>query len=289
MDIRNYIESGIIESYVLGLASVEEKTEVEQMAAEHTEIKQAILDFELLFEKQAGKDVLYPPAFIKPNIESILSPEFSTAVVKQIPHYKNETTIVRTISSLKYIAAAAIVLLVISTGLNFYFYSAFKNSNNKYEALFTERNTLEANNADYKTRLDSINRNAEILKTNNQNYKNQVADIEQSFKVMHNPDVKEIRLKGILDKSNFATVFWNTQTREVYFFRNHLKETPVGKQYQLWAIVKGKPVSAGVIDICNGLCKMKIIPDAQAFAVTIEKEGGSITPTLTTMTVLGKV
>ena len=59
-----------------------------------------------------------------------------------------------------------------------------------------------------------------------------------------------------------------------------MQQTPTGKQYQLWAIVDGKPVDAGVINNCIGLCKMKKIDHAEAFAITLEKEGGSPTPTL---------
>jgi len=34
---------------------------------------------------------------------------------------------------------------------------------------------------------------------------------------------------------------------------------------------------------------MKNIPKAQAFAITLEKKGGSVTPTLSAMYVMGKV
>ena len=49
MDIKNYIESGIIESYVLGIATAEEAAEVVTMANAHAEVRQAILDFEKSF------------------------------------------------------------------------------------------------------------------------------------------------------------------------------------------------------------------------------------------------
>lgn len=291
MDIRNYIQSGIVESYVLGLSTPEETADVEKMAIEYPDVKKAILDFEILFEEQTNENLIKPPTKVKANLTNTLFPEISSkqnsTQVSSTPNIP--TTPVRNINTARYLAAASIVLLLISTGLNFYFYSSFKESTGKYQALLNERNTLQANNAAYKTQLDSAQQSMQSLQQNNEEYKNRLAGVEQTFKVMHNPDVKEIKLKGLLDKTNFATVYWNTQTKEVYFFKNHLKETPAGKQYQLWAIVKGKPVSAGVIDVCTGLCKMKIIPDAQAFAVTLEKEGGSTFPTLTTMAVLGKV
>jgi anti-sigma-K factor RskA len=91
---------------------------------------------------------------------------------------------------------------------------------------------------------------------------------------------------------NSAAVHWNTETDEVYFDASQLPASPASKQYQLWAIVAGKPVNAGVIDLSAArevFQKMKSVKGAQAFAVTIEKAGGSPAPTLDTMCLLGKV
>jgi anti-sigma-K factor RskA len=69
---------------------------------------------------------------------------------------------------------------------------------------------------------------------------------------------------------------------------------PEDKQYQLWAIVNGKPVDAGIFDLAANtntavLQKMKPIADAQAFAITLEKKGGTHVPTLNAMFLLGNV
>ncbi len=42
MDVNKYISSGILESYVLGLASPEEARQVEAYAAQHSEIRKEI-------------------------------------------------------------------------------------------------------------------------------------------------------------------------------------------------------------------------------------------------------
>ena len=110
------------------------------------------------------------------------------------------------------------------------------------------------------------------------------------MRVIENPDVKTITLKGVTGKeNNLAAVYWDTKTKEVYLLPTKMDSTPSDKQYQLWAIVDGKPVDAGVFADCDGLCKMKKIPNAQAFAITLEKKGGSPAPTLSAMYVLGKV
>ena len=75
---------------------------------------------------------------------------------------------------------------------------------------------------------------------------------------------------------------------------NNLPQAAPEKQYQLWAIVDGKPVDAGMVEEsadASGklLLKMHNIPEAQAFAITLEKKGGSPTPTMEAMFVVGKV
>lgn len=64
-------------------------------------------------------------------------------------------------------------------------------------------------------------------------------------------------------------------------------------QYQLWALVNGKPVDLGVFDVkadtTHILLKMKEIGSAQAFAVTLEKRGGVASPTMDQMIVMGGV
>ena len=60
-------------------------------------------------------------------------------------------------------------------------------------------------------------------------------------------------------------------------------------QYQLWGIVEGQPVSVGVFDLDQNLREMLNIANASAFAITLEPTGGSETPTLDKMYVIGNV
>jgi hypothetical protein len=47
VDIKAYIESGVIESYVLGMADAQEAAELEQLSRQYPEIRKAIDDFEV--------------------------------------------------------------------------------------------------------------------------------------------------------------------------------------------------------------------------------------------------
>lgn len=272
MDTKAYIESGIIESYVLGLASDTEAAEVQMLCTQYVEIKNAVDEFALSIEIEAFNNAVAPPVSVKDGLMHVLANEFSTeekSVAPVIPLHTPDATKVRSISALKYLAAASVMLLVASTALNFYLYNNYKAANNKYQALLTERNSLQANNQVFQTKLNRL---------------------EESIRIIQNPDVKVIKLAGVAGKeNNLAAVYWDSKTKDVYLLPTRMDATPSDKQYQLWAIVNGKPVDAGIIDECNGLCKMKNIPDAQAFAITLERKGGSPTPTLSAMYVMGKV
>ena len=67
-NIGQYIESGIIESYVLGLATVEEQQELESLAAQHQEVQVAVDEFSLLLEKEAMANAIQPDPLVKPMV-----------------------------------------------------------------------------------------------------------------------------------------------------------------------------------------------------------------------------
>ena len=92
------------------------------------------------------------------------------------------------------------------------------------------------------------------------------------------------------DVQSFAVLYWNPQTRSVWIDAETMPPLPTGEQYQLWALGEEGPVDAGVFDGgTEGLQELKEIEEADGFAVTVEPEGGSETPTLERMTVVGQL
>ena len=109
--------------------------------------------------------------------------------------------------------------------------------------------------------------------------------------VVRNENEKIITLLATDSTRHYmARVFWNHQTHDAYIDVLSLPSPGSGKQYQLWALVGGKPLDAGVfiIDTTNGMQKVKAIISADAWAVTLEPQGGSASPTLTQMYLLSK-
>jgi anti-sigma-K factor RskA len=272
LDIQAYIQSGIIESYILGLATAEETAELEALRLQYPEVDKAIIEFSDMLEATALANAVTPPPKIKDKIFAEIREEDAVAPVVPM-HRDNEehlTIAIKSIRPWQRIAAAAVILLVVSAALNLYLYNQYNSKNEAYQALVSERNVLQANNQLYQTKLN---------------------EWQSAAAMMADPAMATVKMNGVPGKeANMATIFWDTRSKDVYVMPNKLPKTQAGKQYQLWAIVNGKPVDAGILDPdCNGVCKMKNIPAAQAFAITVENSGGSPTPTLAAMLVMGSV
>jgi anti-sigma-K factor RskA len=258
---------------VLGLASTEEVVEVENLRQQYPDIDKAIENFSTMLEQQALQNAVAPPEEVKAKILlAIQEDESSKAVAPVLPLKEDNAAIsapVRSMRVWRFAAAASVILFILSAVLNLYLYNKYNNQNNLYQALLIERNSLQANNQIYQTRI---------------------REWQSAAEMMADSTMEMVKMAGTSNRANMVTLFWDTRNRDVYVLPNKLPKPTPGKQYQLWALVDGKPVDAGVLDAsCTSVCKMKTIPRAQAFAITLEKEGGSPTPDLNALFVMGKV
>ena len=105
MNTQEYISSGIVESYVLGLTSPEERTGFEQMCLQYPEVLQARNAFEIAIEKQAMENAIAPPAGLKNKILAELDFPTSAKVITM------QSAPVKNMNWLKYASAACVALL----------------------------------------------------------------------------------------------------------------------------------------------------------------------------------
>jgi hypothetical protein len=70
MEIKKYIESGVLESYVLGSASAEEIQQLLQLKRQYPEIREALFQLETDLETFAGHISIPPPPGMLEKIES---------------------------------------------------------------------------------------------------------------------------------------------------------------------------------------------------------------------------
>jgi anti-sigma-K factor RskA len=270
VNIQEYISSGVVETCVLGLASPAEREEFEQMCANHAEVQAAREAFETQLEEQLTLQGIAPPKELKARIFSRISVE--EAGLEPKPSHHRQALMNRT-GFLRFVAAASVILMLGSVMLNLYLLRQYRQS------VFQFRELVES-----QTQLANANQS---LNTKLQFYEN-------SINQMKDPRMEIVKMPAVPTSpstSSMATVYWNTGSKAVWLLINQLPKPAVGKQYQLWAIVDGKPVDAGIFAVGEGISfvKLKTIPKAQAFAITLEKQGGSDKPTMDAMYVMGKV
>ncbi|MEO9872204.1 anti-sigma factor [Ekhidna sp.] len=267
MNIEEYISSGILEAYVMDQLSKAERTEVESMIAKHPELKDEIEAIELSMETLAFATAVTPPSNVKEKLMTKIEPsekEKETPVIAMQPN--------GSFGALKYAAAASIVIALASAFLAFNYWSKWKSAENQLSDLI-------AQNQQFADNYNQVNQ--------------QLDDIQNAVAIMNNTAYKRVVMNGTDSSPNaLATVYWNESNADVYLSIQNLKELSQDQQYQLWAIIDGKPVDAGVFSPgnSNSLVQMKNIGSgAAAFAVTIEPRGGSESPSLETMQVVGNV
>lgn len=268
MNIEEYIASGILESYVLGQTSDSENALISCLMQTNPRVQEEVKSIEAMFEKLAFDTAIEAPAAIKQNLLSQLS--FSDEVnTPEIP--KTETTLriekseepTQQKAKRNWLSVAASLLLILSLGGTTLY-------------LLNQNKALVAVLSDNKVTKDS-------LKDQNKTQKDYLAFLT------HNKTMR-IELKGVPKKESMAAVvFWNTQNKHVMLSDMNLPKVAENKEYQLWAIVDGKPVDAGMIDLSEPLIEMKEIENSQAFAITMEPKGGSASPHLEDLCVIGEI
>jgi anti-sigma-K factor RskA len=273
---KEYISSGILESYILGQASPEEAGILECVMKNSDEVREAFEEAQKTFEMLANAQAVTPPNDLKSKIWAKIQQEQKTADDTPVIPIQNNEEIIEEKKELKEIetekssgggwknfAIAASVLFLVSIGANLYWMNSQAKINDQIVKLESE--------------------------TKSKNLAMQT--MQQKLDIAANPDMKKVVLAGV-DKhpESKATVLWDTNSKDVYLNVNSLPKAPEGMEYQLWAISDGKPVSAGMYsEDKDGRIALANIPNAQAFAITLEKKGGSEAPTMENMYVMGGV
>ena len=268
MNLKEYIASGIIESYVMDLASESERAEFEQLCTQHPELVAERRKFEERLEQYASEHAALPPPTVKVKILEAIGNTDSRPVTSSNPPkiitMENSKRPVRSAGWLRFVAAASLVLLV---GMIVLYYQT------------SERNKdLSSTNDRLKEKLDTT-----------QNILDRI--VAEQKDVVSNPNVTIVNMVGtqVAPKSS-ANIYWDSTSSNVFLVVKNMPKLPSDQQYQLWALIDSKPKDLGVFDATDEkvILKMKNTQKAQAFAITIEQKGGSPSPTLQKMQSMGK-
>ncbi|MCU0394272.1 MAG: anti-sigma factor [Chitinophagaceae bacterium] len=159
--------------------------------------------------------------------------------------------------------AVAVLLLMGSILLNFYFYSQQADTSTRYEELLQQQNTLLS----------------------------QKAELESSLQPFVHPDLRALTLLATNGPAiPRATVYWHPQQQDLFLVIQQLPTPPAGKQYQLWAQQNGNWMNAGLVQWTGSrqAQPMNKMAAATAFFITLEPEGGSDAPTLAGLQATGR-
>ena len=276
MDQQAYISSGILESYVLGQVTDQEKQEVECMASIYPEIHAELIQVQSDIEKLAHAIAIPVSVSIKEKILVSIDDVSQDNDGKQISLKERTSSKSAYQNSMwKLLAAACFMGCIISI-------SFFLLNNNQLSEYAKKNENLEND----KRILEN-----DLLVLREKNFdlteKNEAKDAKLAF--LTKEETSKIILKNP-DPTNStqSIVYWNEENRDALIDISSLPTLPSTEDYQLWIMIGEKPTSIGVISKKNSLQALPKISKADAFAITIEKKGGSKTPTLEKLIAIGK-
>lgn len=250
---------GHLVAYITGELPNPTAREVEALLREDMEVRREYVGLQDTLEQLAHAYGVSPSA----NIKHQLMEHPSVFTYARLPENRGG------FSSTFMVAASGVVALL-SMVAAIYFWNKWKGTDDRL-AMLTAQNLELAEN------LKTVNHSMEGMRRN--------------LAVLVSPDFSRIILDGTANAQGAkAVIYWNKEEEEVFINSATMAALPSHQQYQLWALVDGQPVDAGVFDAREGAFQiMKNIARADAFAVTVERQGGAKGPTLETMQVYGEV
>ena len=274
MDNKEYISSGILELYAAGALSQSESKDVETMASQYPEIQSevdaindAYNNYGSLFRKNPRPELRSKITYKIDEIEgSELIKGRKIINMPEMDYSKSYFS-----PKMRYLAAAVVVFLVLNIAGNFFLYYKWTGTEKQMTSFADENRKVKEQYEQIKNSMDK--------KT-------------EDIKMVMNRSNKVFDLKGMeISPSSQATVYWDPNSKKVMLNVDNMPMPPSGKQYQLWALKNGKPMDAGIFDMDKDPMHMMpgTITDADAFAITLENKGGSPTPTLSQLYVMGKI
>ncbi|MHC0441918.1 anti-sigma factor [Flavobacterium sp. 3-210] len=262
MEAQEYIESGILELYVYGLLTETENLEIAEAAKKSPEMEQEIIAIEKAIIALSSS---FSPFHSVANFEKIKARlELKHGKVVDMKPASNWS---------QYVGWAAAVLLLLGLG-----YQTLELTKTK-EAISTVG-----------TEKSKIEREYAFLNQQNK-------ETEKSLNIVRDIKNTGVTLGGqAVSPTSFAKVYWNKETKTTYIDAAGLPKPPKGMVYQVWALKLSPvltPTSIGLLSDFEGNSNKIFAVDrtneAEAFGITLEPAGGSLTPTMTQLYTLGKV
>jgi len=251
-NIQEYLDSGVIELYVLDQLNDAEREAVEKLAAQYPEIHQENEEVEEAMGTYHAAEGLTPPDYILSNI---LAETAHVAV--PTPASTEQSDVPQSPKQGKFILwpiAAAVIGLALAAWM------------------WTAKQAADQHVDQLQKELSALRAKEQACATNEQ-------FLLQQLNILQQDGLEKVIVQGKTEP--IAAVYWNKKQSVAHLDFLNLKD-PGPKQYQLWAIVKGQPVSLGVVDwqaARKGLVSYKFAQKPDAISISLEPFWGSPTPT----------
>ncbi|MFV8226060.1 anti-sigma factor domain-containing protein [Christiangramia aquimixticola] len=264
MEIKEYISSGILELYVYGALPEAESREVTIKLKEHPEIRKEVEEIENALLKLSSSAAPYNPEAVLSRIKQKIGDKDNNEVI-QLEKESGTPWV-------SYIGWAASIALLV--GLFF----LYQTNNDLKEQLIAER----VRALQLEQQIADIRDNAE--------------NAEELLAVLRDKNISRISLQGQnVAPEAFAAVYWNKEKNKAYVDAKELPAPPRGKVYQVWSLKLDPltPTSIGLLEDYavddNLIFELENANESQAFGITLEPEGGSDSPSMDQLYVLGAV
>jgi hypothetical protein len=248
MDLQSFIQSGLLESYLLGQCTRGERALVEQMLAEHPEAVRAEMSaIEQALEGYVRSQAIAPPPGLKNQIMDAIEREGATAAPRS-PSW---------LLPLSLLAVAALLAAA--------------------AWLFFQKNKMADENAALGKQVADIE-----LRLQNCDQSNQ--DLRDIIQVLRDPGTRPIKIGsgGGADQKLQTYVFSNTNPERCKVLLDMAGlPSAEGGHLQMWALVGDVPQSMGMINlqVPGGIQEFDCVPNATAYAVSVEdRPEGNTTP-----------
>jgi anti-sigma-K factor RskA len=261
MDTKQYIDTGILELYVCGLLDETQNSAIAILALEQHEIKNEILAIEKAIISLSSS---FSPFLSVQNFEKIK--------VKLALKHQKQLDLQPTNYWKTYTGWAAAIAMLFG---GVYGYDLQKDTQNKLVSEVAVKTQLQ--------------KNLNLIEKNNQKTLADLATIR---------DIKNtiVVLGGqAIAPTSFAKIYWNQETQTVFVDAAGLPKPPTGMVYQVWSLKLKPQLTPTDIGLLNNfeqnnnkIFAVHTTADADAFGITLEPAGGSVTPTMEQLYVLGK-
>ncbi|MAO64379.1 MAG: hypothetical protein CL666_05220 [Balneola sp.] len=252
MSNQNQKFEELASAYVLNALSTEEEREFELMLKNASDEQ-----LELFDDLQATAAEIAtlslddtPTAELKDRILTAVGHQTEPARIYQLTWYR-------------FAAAASVIFILISAGLFFYSQNLSQEVEQQSEVIAEQQSTIQ--------RLES-----------------EVERKEELLTILEAREVDLVMMAGMEDMSpnGYGKVVWDKEGGRALLQIANLPTVPSDKDYQLWLIVNGQPISAGVFAVDDPqkdnffkIEQLQSSANEGAFAITMEPKGGVPQPT----------